>query len=126
MLLLGVVMVYSSVLLVLVYSYIVCVCCSACYKQVQSFTRLLACCVCVGAGVKVVRCCCSSVLLVGWLVVDRLVLVLVEKVEKLRNERTHSHVLPKVKRPISDTILTDTHTLTIHITVYFILDSLTI
>ena len=44
----------------------------------------------------------------------------------LRNERTPARALPKPKLPYSDSILTDAHTLTIHITVYFILDSLTI
>ena len=86
---------------------------------------------CVGVGDnKVIRCCssvccwCCSGRLVGMVV---LVLVLV-KVDggEVGNERTHSHALPKAKLPISDSILTDLHTLTIHITVYLIPVFLTI
>lgn len=44
----------------------------------------------------------------------------------LGNERTPTHVLPRLKHLISDTILTDADTPAIHITEYLILVFLTI
>ena len=61
---------------------------------------------------------------VGWS--DRLVGVMVVLVFwvlvrlGLRDERTPSHALPRPKLLISDSIFTDLHTLTIHISVYLI------
>ena len=56
-------------------------------------------------------------ILVGW-VVDR--------VEGLGNEKTLAWALPSEKRSFCDSILTDLHTLTIHISVYSIPVFLTI
>ena len=44
-----------------------------------------------------------------------------DKVEGLGNEKTLAWALPSAKLSFCDRVLTDTHTLTIHITVYLIL-----
>ena len=56
-------------------------------------------------------------ILVGWVV---------DKVKGLGNEKTITRALPNEKLSFYDNILTDLHTLTIHITVYLIPVFLTI
>ena len=78
---------------------------------------------CVLVGVTIITRLLSVVVwlvgLVGWLVLW-LFWCWLDKIRELGIERTPTHALPKPKLPTSDTILTDLHTLTIHISVYLI------
>lgn len=73
---------------------------------------------------KVNRCgvsvCCCRVVVMLW-IVWCLVGWVVDRVRGWGKERTLSRALPNEKRRYCDSILTDLHTLTIHLTVYLIL-----